>query len=85
MSPERWQQIEQIYHAALERAPEDRFAFLSLIYVGLGERDAAFAWLEKAYQARSEDLLNIRRAPRLDSLRGDPRFTDLKRRLFETP
>ena len=58
--------------------------FIGLIYIGLGERDAAFAWLEKAYQARSEDLLNIRRDPRLDSLRGDPRFTDLERRLFET-
>ncbi|MDX2032977.1 MAG: protein kinase [Blastocatellia bacterium] len=59
--------------------------FIGLIYIGLGERDTAFAWLEKAYQARSEDMLNIRRDPRLDSLRGDPRLDDLMRRLKLAP
>jgi eukaryotic-like serine/threonine-protein kinase len=29
MSPERWQQIEQLYHAALERAADERAAFLA--------------------------------------------------------
>jgi serine/threonine-protein kinase len=29
MDPERWRQIEQLYHAALEREPADRGAFLS--------------------------------------------------------
>jgi eukaryotic-like serine/threonine-protein kinase len=28
MTPERWQQIERLYHAALERAPEQRTVFL---------------------------------------------------------
>lgn len=59
--------------------------FISLAYAGLGEKDAAFAWLEKAYQARSEDLLNISKDPRLDGLRGDPRFDDLMRRLKLVP
>jgi len=30
MSPERWQQIEALYHAALERSGEERAAFLAL-------------------------------------------------------
>src|SRR5262245_221726 len=29
MKPERWKQVEQLYHAALERAPDDREAFLA--------------------------------------------------------
>jgi eukaryotic-like serine/threonine-protein kinase len=29
MEPERWRQIEELYHAALERAPEERVAFLA--------------------------------------------------------
>ncbi len=28
MKPERWQQLDQLFHAALERAPEERAAFL---------------------------------------------------------
>ncbi len=31
MTPERWQQIEQLYHAALTRAPVERAAFLALV------------------------------------------------------
>ncbi|MBI3421972.1 MAG: protein kinase [Acidobacteria bacterium] len=59
--------------------------FISLIYTGLGDKEQAFAWLERAYQARSEDLLNLKKEPRLDSLRADPRFTDLLRRLQLAP
>ena len=29
MNPERWQQIEKLYHAALEREPDQRAAFLA--------------------------------------------------------
>src|SRR5215475_474693 len=29
MKPERWKQVEQLYHAALERAPDERAAFLA--------------------------------------------------------
>ena len=29
MSPERWQKVEKIYHAALEREPGERAAFLT--------------------------------------------------------
>jgi serine/threonine-protein kinase len=59
--------------------------FIGLIYAGLGDKEQAFVWLEKAFQARSEDLLNLKKEPRLDGLRADPRFNDLIRRLKLAP
>ncbi len=50
-------------------------------YAGLGEKDQAFEWLEKAYEERSGYLVWLRSEPRLDSLRADPRFQDLVRRM----
>ncbi len=57
----------------------------ALIYVGLGEKDQVFAWLEKAYDFRSEGLLTLKVEPLYDSLRADPRFTDLLRRMNLAP
>jgi serine/threonine protein kinase len=37
MTPERWRQIEQLYHAALERAPGERASFLDQACAGDGE------------------------------------------------
>ena len=48
---------------------------------GLGEKDEAFAWLEKAYQQREYELTLLRVSPAMDNLRSDPRFTDLLRRV----
>ena len=52
-----------------------------MIYVGLDEKDEAFAWLEKAYQERSWFLVWIKMDPQVDSLRSDARFIDLMRRV----
>ena len=53
---------------------------IALIYAGLGESDQAFAWLETAYKEKELGFgwLND---PSLDSLRSDPRFADLVRRI----
>jgi len=49
--------------------------------VGLGDNDEAFVWLERAYQEQSNFLKYIKVSPIFDSLRGDPRFQDLVRRV----
>jgi eukaryotic-like serine/threonine-protein kinase len=51
------------------------------LYALLEEKDQAFAWLEKAYQERSSKLLDIQVDPDFDSLRSDPRFQELVRRV----
>ncbi len=51
------------------------------VYAALGERDRAFELLEDAFSERTEDLILIKIDPRLKPLRGDPRFTDLLRRM----
>jgi eukaryotic-like serine/threonine-protein kinase len=54
----------------------------AIIYVGLGEKDQAFAWLEKAYDERDHSLLSTLKVdPLWDPLRSDPRFADLLRRI----
>ena len=54
---------------------------VALIYAGLGEKDQAFAWLDKGYEDRSFQMQWIKIEPRWDSLRSDPRFQDLLRRV----
>jgi hypothetical protein len=49
--------------------------------LGLGDRDQALAWLEKAYESRDQWMVWLKSDPKLDSLRTDPRFADLLRRV----
>ncbi len=54
--------------------------YSALIHAGLGEKDRAFEFLERAYQERSTVLAYLPLDPRLEPLRSDPRFADLLRR-----
>jgi eukaryotic-like serine/threonine-protein kinase len=58
---------------------------LAAVYAGLGEKDQAFAWLEKDFQTRSGLLGWTRWAPAFESLRSDPRYADLLRRMGLQP
>lgn len=51
------------------------------IYVGLGEKNVAIDWLQKAFDERSRELAFLKVEPRLDSLRSDPRFTALLKKM----
>jgi hypothetical protein len=50
-------------------------------YVLLSEKDPAFRWFDKAVEERSDCMVMLAVDPRLDSLRPDPRFQDLQRRV----
>jgi DNA-binding SARP family transcriptional activator len=58
---------------------------VALIYAGLGEKEAAFEWLERAYDRHDAKLIWLKVDPMLDGLRSDPRFTELLRRVSLTP
>ncbi len=68
----------------LKRLSEQRYvshASIAMVYVALGDRDQALAWLDQAEKARDGQLTRIKADPRFDSLRSDPRFADLVRRV----
>lgn len=58
---------------------------LALIYLGLGQKDQAFVWLDRAYKRRADSLIRLRVEPFVDPLRSDPRFQDLLRRMNFPP
>jgi TolB-like protein/tetratricopeptide (TPR) repeat protein len=49
-------------------------------YLGLGDNNQSFAWLEQAYKEQSNILQFLKVHPYFDPIRGDPRFRDLLRR-----
>ena len=56
------------------------FAF-AVVYGGLGDKDQAFQWLDKAFEERNIELAYAKMEPHYDLLRSDPRFQDLLRRM----
>jgi hypothetical protein len=46
-------------------------------YLGLGEYDQAFVWLDQAYMEQSNILQFLKVHPFMDPLRNDPRFAEL--------
>lgn len=53
---------------------------MAIIYAGMGNKDQAFAWLDKAFQERNGSIPMLQVDYFLDSLKGDPRFSDLLKR-----
>jgi pentatricopeptide repeat protein len=50
-------------------------------YLGLGDKEQAFVWLEEAYKEQSNILQFVKTHPFFDPIRNDPRFVDLERRI----
>jgi DNA-binding winged helix-turn-helix (wHTH) protein/TolB-like protein/predicted Zn-dependent protease len=53
---------------------------IAAIYTGLGDKDQAFVWLERAFEERDIWLMNMKVDPVFNSLHSDKRFADLLRR-----
>jgi serine/threonine protein kinase len=76
-------QLESL-KADWKKNPGDGYSFAP-VYARLGDKDKAFEWLDKAYTAHSQDLtFSLLVEPAFDSLRSDPRFQDLLRRMGRT-
>ena len=54
---------------------------IALVYTALDEKDKAFEWLEKSYEHREESLCSLKIDHKFDSLRSDPRFDVLLKKI----
>jgi hypothetical protein len=54
---------------------------IAAMYARNGDRDHAFAWLDKAFDRRASHLMEVNVDPAFDSLRSDPRYDALLRRI----
>ena len=54
---------------------------IARVYAFRGEKDHAFEWLERAYEARDEDLFMFKGDPLLKNLEGDPRYKAFLRKM----
>lgn len=63
-----------------QRQPLDPHA-IAVAYAGLGDKDQALAWLDKAYEQHSPELVSLKVISGYDFLRSDPHFQDLLRRV----
>ena len=55
--------------------------FIAALYADLGDKDHAFEWLSTAYQEHDENLTALRTDAAMDSLRSDPRYAELVRKI----
>ena len=95
-SPEKVAQLKGVYAKSgwvgflrarindwLERSKKEfvRPFTMASLYARLGQKDEAFAWLEKGYEGRDYQMTELNVRPEMDSLRSDPRFAELVRRV----
>ncbi len=67
----------------LEAASRERYVppyALALVHAGLGQLDATFQWLDRAYEAHDVHVVFLSVDPKWDAFRADPRFVDLLNR-----
>jgi len=76
-----WSKILEFTMQDVKKGNEPPALELARIYSQLGERDEAFKWLEKAYEAKYGDLSWLKVSPEWDNIRDDPRFANLQRRM----
>lgn len=58
---------------------------IAIIHIGLGDKERAFEFLDRAYQDRNEQMCWLKVSPELESLRSDQRFADLVKRMGFPP
>jgi TolB-like protein/DNA-binding winged helix-turn-helix (wHTH) protein/Flp pilus assembly protein TadD len=78
-----WQQILEMIVAREKRGQESVAASdMVALYALVGDKDKAFTWLDKAYDAREGAAITLLKCdPYFENLRGDPRFSAMLRRM----
>jgi tetratricopeptide (TPR) repeat protein len=58
---------------------------IAVVYAGLGDRERVFSYLDAAYRERSHWLVWLKRDPRWNDVRSDPRFQNLVHKIGLPP
>ena len=66
--------------SAHERAEDVNYWALPLIHLKLGDKDRAFEWLERAFEARTITPFLVKLLPFFDEITSDPRFDELMKK-----
>jgi len=83
-----WRGFERMRVDLLEQKSKKKSlppTLMAGVYALAGDKDAAFAWLDKAIDARDGWIALIKVQPAYDNLRADPRFTKILERMNLTP
>ena len=73
------EEAQQVLEEVTDRSRREYVApdIFAKIFTGLGDRNRALDWLERAYEERAYGVIHLRSFPMYDALRGDPRFERL--------
>jgi tetratricopeptide (TPR) repeat protein len=79
----RRQEAERVLTELLTAAKREYVAptIVAWVYSGLGDKDKAFEWLEKAYDNRLGDIVYLNLEPAWEPLRDDPRYAALAKKV----
>jgi len=79
----RREEAQQVLNNLLERLKQQYVppVLFAILYFNLEENDQGFFWLERAHKGRDPYLIWLRIDPIYDSVRSDPRFTDMLKRM----
>jgi TolB-like protein/DNA-binding winged helix-turn-helix (wHTH) protein/Tfp pilus assembly protein PilF len=72
---------QQALDEAIAKVSQSAAYQIAEAYAGRGEPDQAFEWLERAYRQRDGGLTGLRRDPLLISLRSDPRYKAMLKKI----
>src|SRR3989454_2237709 len=81
------EEMQKVLDELNERSKERYVSpyYVAKIYAALGDKEQALHWLEKGYEERNPDFIELKVEPALDVLRTDARFRDLLRRVGLAP
>jgi serine/threonine-protein kinase len=76
-------QAEVVLKSVIERSKKRYISpfGIAVIYLGLGQNEQAFEWLEKAYEEKDHWMATLKVYSMFDSVRSDPRFTSLLKKM----
>jgi adenylate cyclase len=83
----RREDAQRILEQLIEKSRQQyvRGEVIATVYAALGEKDEAFRWLERAFDEHSASMVGFASSPDFRTLRSDPRFADLLRRIGIDP